>query len=323
MEASDYIVYLLSEVGKSSCVRGGHVPEISHDEVNRFLANSNFNGKALFEKSKEALKLEGGVLSMDDTVIDKPYSQPDASELIGFFRSGLHHKSVKGINLIVLNYTDTEGVSLPVNWWLYRKRDNKTKNDYFQDMVKEVLNWGLRPAWVTADSWYSSIENLKFLRNKEVGFMMGPEKNRLISTIAHHYEPVGEATIGEDGLHTHLKGFDFVKVFQTVDTEGHERYYALYGNQQNPAVGVNRLIFHGLRQKHWHIEQAFRAVKQLVQAGHFFVRRTAAIQTHLFCVLRALQRLVLWAKDDVIQSVYKLHDQLFLSAQRHFIRNFA
>src|SRR3954451_7606522 len=98
MEASEYIAYLLSEGGKISCVRGGKVLQISHDEVNRFLAGSDFTGKDLFDKSKGALKLTGGVLSVDDTVIDKPYSTPEATELIGFFWSGLHHKSVKGIN---------------------------------------------------------------------------------------------------------------------------------------------------------------------------------------------------------------------------------
>ena len=323
MEASEYIAYLLSEAGKSSCVRSSKVLQISHDEVNRFLADSDFNGKDLFDKSKGALKLTGGVLSVDDTVIDKPYSNPDAAELVDFFYSGLHHKSVKGINLIVLNYTDPNAVSLPVNWRVYRKKDNKTKNNYFQDMITEVFSWGLCPAWVTADAWYSSIENLKFLRNKEVGFMVGLEKNRIISTVPHQYEQVGTAAIGEEGLDTHLKGFDYVKVFRTVDTEDHERHYALYGNGQQSTASLNRAVFKQLKQQHWHIEQAFRAIKQLVHAGHFFVRRTKAVQTHLFCVLRALQRLVLWAKDQLIQSIYKLHDQLFLAAQRNFIRNFA
>lgn len=323
MEASEYIAYLLSEAGKSSCVRSGKVLQISHDEVNRFLVNSNFNGKALFDKAKDALQLSGGVLSIDDTVIDKPYSHPAASELVGFFWSGLHHKSVKGINLIVGNYTDTTGISLPVNWRVYRYSDHKTKNDYFQDMVNEVFSWGLRPGWVTADSWYSSIGNLKFLRNKEVGFVMGLEKNRLISTVSHQYEQVGEAVIGADGLYTHLKGFDYVKVFQTVDTEDHERYYALYGNAHHPTSSADLKLFKELKQQHWHIEQAFRAIKQLVHAGHFFVRRTTAIQTHLYCVLRALQRLILWAKDEIIRSIYQLHDQLFLQAQQLFILNFA
>jgi hypothetical protein len=108
-----------------------------------------------------------------------------------------------------------------------------------------------------------------------------------------------------------------------VDTKDHERHYALYGNQQHPAASLDTKVFKELQQKHWHIEQAFRAVKQLVHAGHFFVRRTTAIKTPLYCVLRALQRLLLWVKDELISSVYKLHDQLFLQAQRQFILNFA
>lgn len=192
MEANEYVAYLISEAGKSSCVRSGRVLEVSHDEVNRFLAGAAFSGKDLFERAKDGLVLQGGVLSVDDTVIDKPYSKPEAAELIGFFWSGLHHRSVKGINLIVLNYTDPCGVSMVVNFRVYRHSEGKTKNDYFQDMVTEVFAWGLRPEWVTADSWYSSLDNLKFLRNKEVGFMVGLERNRLISSSPHQYEQVGE-----------------------------------------------------------------------------------------------------------------------------------
>jgi hypothetical protein len=152
---------------------------------------------------------------------------------------------------------------------------------------------------------------------------VGLEKNRIISTVPHQYEQVGEATIEADGLYTHLKGLDYVKVFRTVDTEDHERHYAVYGNEQHATAILERKVFKELKQQHWHIEQAFRALKQLVHAGHFFVRRTKAIQTHLYGVLRALQRLILWAKDKVIPSVYKLHDQLFLHAQRQFILDFA
>ena len=96
MEASEYIAYLLSEAGKSSCVRSSKVLQISHDEVNRFLANSDFRGKDLFDRAKGALILAGGVLSVDDTVIDKPYSNPAATELVGFFWSGLASPKCQG-----------------------------------------------------------------------------------------------------------------------------------------------------------------------------------------------------------------------------------
>lgn len=45
--------------------------------------------------------------------------------------------------------------------------------DYFREMVEEVEAWGIELAWVTGDSWYSSLENLKFLRNEKVGFLFG------------------------------------------------------------------------------------------------------------------------------------------------------
>ena len=300
--------------------------QVSHDEVNRFLANQDFTGKDLFDRVKEVIELQGGVLSIDDTVIDKPYSNPDATELVDYFWSGLHHKSVKGINLIVLVYTDPKGLSMAVNFRVYRHSDGKTKINYFQDMCNEVISWGLRPGWVTADSWYSSLDNLKFLRNKEVGIMMGLESNRLISSRPHCFEQIGSVEhIDADGLYTHLKGFDFVRVFRTVGIDGHARHYLIYKQDLKPydTVTVNRKVFKELKKKHWKIEQSFRAIKQLTHAGHFFLRRTQAIKNHLYCVLRALQKLVLWTSDEIIQSVYKLRDQLFLAAQRQFIQNFA
>lgn len=45
-------------------------------------------------------------------------------------------------------------------------------------MITEVLGWGLEPMMVTTDAWYSSGENLKFLKNKDLGCLMGVAKNK-------------------------------------------------------------------------------------------------------------------------------------------------
>jgi hypothetical protein len=66
-----------------------------------------------------------------------------------YFWSGKHKRTVKGINLITLYYTDISGNSYPVSFRIYDKRDGKTKNDYFREMVTEVQLWGLKPDWVT------------------------------------------------------------------------------------------------------------------------------------------------------------------------------
>ena len=44
------------------------------------------------------------IVSIDDTVLDKPYSQH--MDLVSYFWSGKHHRSVKGIHLITLYATD-------------------------------------------------------------------------------------------------------------------------------------------------------------------------------------------------------------------------
>nr|WP_162055354.1 transposase [Pontibacter pamirensis] len=221
MESAQYIAYLLSEPRKVSCVKASEVLEVSHDEINRFLLSSHFTGKDLFEAVRQGLKLEGGVLSVDDSVLDKPFTDPATTELVGYFYSGRHHSTVKGINLITLFYTDASGVGMPVNFRVYRHEEGKTKHAYFQEMVKECWQWGLHPEWVSADSWYASIENLKFLRDKEVGFLVGLEANRIVSTTPCCYEQVGKVEhMPQEGLFTHLKGFDFVQVFRR---SGHRR----------------------------------------------------------------------------------------------------
>lgn len=122
MRVEEYITYLLVEPNGSRCVKIGEVLDISHDEVNRFLLSGNFTGKDLYEKAVVHLNVNGGTLSIDDTVLDKPYTEIGSNNLIGFFYSGKHHKPVKGINLITLYYTDKNGISLPVNF-----RDNKER----------------------------------------------------------------------------------------------------------------------------------------------------------------------------------------------------
>jgi hypothetical protein len=86
-------------------------------------------------------------------------------------------------------------------------------------MVKEVLLWSLAPKIITSNSWYASIANFKFLRNQELSFLFGIEKNPVISTQLGYYEQVGQASIPLQGLYTHLKEFHFVKDFrQSIKT---------------------------------------------------------------------------------------------------------
>ena len=64
--------------------------------------------------SNPYLNLVGGVVSVDDTRIEKIYSDVNQAELIGYYWSGKYPKTIKGINLITLYHCDIQGNTLPV-----------------------------------------------------------------------------------------------------------------------------------------------------------------------------------------------------------------
>ncbi len=146
---------------------------------------------------------------------------------VGHFWSGKHHRVVKEINLITLYYTDPQGKHQQINYRIYDKLENKTKSDYFQEMLTEVSAWSLEPAFVTGDSWYSSLNNLKMIKNHHPGFLFALESNRLASIEKEQWSQVQQLTIPKDGLCACLRGFGTVKVFRTW-LKNQPRHYALY-----------------------------------------------------------------------------------------------
>jgi len=45
------------------------------------------------------------------------------------------------------------------------KEDGKTKNDHFRELLIQAKRREVKPEAVIADSWYSSLDNLKFIRD--------------------------------------------------------------------------------------------------------------------------------------------------------------
>ena len=68
------------------------------------------------------------------------------------FDSTSTHKIAKKINLITMYYNDSKNSHLSVNFRVYDKSVNKTKNDYFLEMIDELITGGLQSASVTDDS---------------------------------------------------------------------------------------------------------------------------------------------------------------------------
>ncbi|MBD2511120.1 transposase [Nostoc muscorum FACHB-395] len=315
-----YTLFLLAESKYPGCTRLAEIMEdLSHDSVNRFLLRERYEPKDLFEEIKPNINLMGGTLSGDDTVIDKPHSNPKITELIGYYYSGRHHRAVKGIQLITLYYTDLSGKSVPVNYRIYNKQDQKTKNDYLREIITEVLDWGLKPKRVTTDAWYSSKENLKLLKKKGLGFLTGVAKNRSCSVDGKNFTQVQNLEIPESGLIVYLKNFGQVKVFRRSFKNETYRYYIMYTPEKDALSSISRAEFKELHSIHWGIECYHRAIKQVCGIAQFMVRTTEAIKTHFFSAIRAFTQLELMRSEELIENWYELQRKLSLQVARDFI----
>jgi len=80
-----YIGFLLSEPNGVSCSRMASVLSISHDSANRFLNRESYEPKDLYREVEPTINIEGGTLSVDDSVLDKPYAKYIA--LTGYYYS--------------------------------------------------------------------------------------------------------------------------------------------------------------------------------------------------------------------------------------------
>ena len=305
------------------CSRLAEILEnVSHDSINRFLLRERYEAKDLFDTVRDLIDLKGEIVSVDDTVIEKHYSNPGCAELIEYFWSGKYHKSIKGLNLITLYYSDSQKNSVPVNYRIYDKKEGKTKNDYFKEMLLEVMTWSLKPSMVTGDSWYSSIANLKFLRNQKLGFLFGVEKNRTVSNEHRKYSQVSSLDIRDEGLITHLKEFGFIKLLRKDFKKEVSRHYILYLPDSEKLQEISRQEFITIDDTHWGIEAFHRAIKQVCGICRFMVRNTRAIKTHIFCSLQAFVRLEKMRSTNSISNWYQVQRNLFtLVIREHILGN--
>jgi len=293
---------------------------ISHDSVNRFLERERFEPKDLFDEEKIKINLHGGVLSVDDSVLDKPYSDQKKMDLLGYYWSGKHKRAVKGLNIVTLFYTDIKGVSVPVNYRICDKVSGKTKNDHFKEMLLEVLEWGLQPAWITGDSWYSSLDNLKFIRKLRMNFMFGIESNRVISIERGQYIQIQKLEDWHNDEQTvYLKEYGMVKVFRQIYKKSY-RYYIMSVADLSDLDKVGKVDFERVHAAHWSIERYHRALKQVCNIEKFQVRKEHQIRNHIFCALKGFVRLEFMRFEQTIAHWYEIKRDLFLAVIRKFVQ---
>ncbi len=163
----DYINFVIATPSVYSCTEAARVQPSAdnppaHDSLNRLLYRLPTDSQALWTEAQPAVNKAQGVLVIDDSTLDKPYTQQ--MELVTRHWSGKQKQVVSGINLITLMWTDGDS-QIPCDYRLYNKdADGLSKNDHFQSLIATAHQSGFTPQCVVFDSWYSSLKNLKVIR---------------------------------------------------------------------------------------------------------------------------------------------------------------
>ena len=192
-----YTDYLLVSFGAATATGLARLlPEVSHDQVTRFLSQRQLTDKDLWKIVKpQVRRVQSGdaVLIIDDSVEEKPYT--DESELICWHFDHTTNRTVKGINLLSALYLSRD-TSLPVAFELIKKTElvedkktgkdrwqsPRTKNEYARDMIGSVVGKQIPFRYVLTDVWFSSSENMVFIKSKaKRDFILPLKSNRRVS----------------------------------------------------------------------------------------------------------------------------------------------
>jgi hypothetical protein len=286
----DYINFLVAAQHVFSAVEAARShrdgeQQPAHDAYTRLLQRLPPDSEALWAEVKGCVGLSSGLLIIDDTTLDKPYASQMA--LVSRHWSGKHHAVVQGINLISLVWSDGDAV-MPCDYRLYNKAQyGLSKNDHFQAMLEQAHRRGFDPALVAFDSWYSSLDNLKLVRDLGWDWLTRLKSNRQVSVRASEQQAVSDLDIPAVGLTVHLRGYGLVKVFRTVDPHGNADYWA------TSRLDMTEPQRHLLADRAWLVEVYHRAIKQFTGIERAQFRLERSQRNHIGLALRAYLRLEL------------------------------
>lgn len=256
----------------------------AHDSISRWLLEQTFEPNDLWQQVQEKVNLKSSLI-VDDTVLDKRWSPEN--ELAGFHWSGNAHDVIRGISLVNLLATSGDDC-IPVDYRVYEgKTGEKNKNEHFLDMLKLAKKRAFKPDYVMADSWYSSLDNMKAIKSLGWHFIFGLKENRMVNETQGSYVAVSALDWTQKQVRkVWLKGFGFVLVAQIVFKNGDMRYVCT-----NDFSLTDYVTFSAHSKKRWIIEEFHRGIKQTTGIEKCYSIKKRSQLTHIFSCFVAFIRL--------------------------------
>lgn len=323
--------------------------QISHDRITRFLNNNQFSAKDLWKYVKPAVhrteQEKGGVLIIDDSIEEKPYT--DENEIVCWHFSHAKGRCVKGINLLscLVRYGD---IGLPISFEVIRKdihfcdlktkkekrQSSITKNQMFRTLVQQAITNQVKFDYVLADNWFAAKDNMEFIHYKlDKKFIFGMKANRLIALSEEErkkgqYQNLKTFNL-EDGekRRVWLKDLSFSvalvkKIFKNEDGSV-GTLYLITNDLDSDADRIYEIY-----QKRWRIEEYHKSIKQNASLEKSPTKVVRSQRNHIFasiiayCKLEFLRlqtslnhfalkyKLILKANQIAFQELKKLRESM-------------
>jgi hypothetical protein len=275
------------------------------------LQKEEVTSESLWKEAESFIGKDKGILVIDDSTLDKPYAQK--MDLVSYHWSGKHHCVVKGINLVSMVWTDGD-IHVPCDYRIYDKEEGLTKNDHFMDMIEVAHKRGFKPQCVGFDSWYSSLDNLKYIRSLEWTWLTRLAPNRQVNPDNTGNRPLSELALNEEGTQVHLKGYGMIKVFKIVSKNGDIGYWA------TNSLDMSVLECLSLGEKTWGIEEYHREIKQYCGIERCQARSRRSQINHIGLSIRACLRLIIKSYNSG-KSLFELKHNIIRDAIRQYLTN--
>jgi DDE superfamily endonuclease len=307
-----YTDYLIASSGPTTATGlAALLPDLSHDQVTRFLSRQELTDADLWRAVKPQLRevqSEEAVLIIDDTVEEKPYT--DESELIAWHYDHVVNRTIKGINLLSALYLSAD-VSLPVAFHLIKKtelfvdsktgkeswKSKQTKNEIAQEMIASARRKQIPFRYVLADSWFSSTENMVYIKEKAGKDFVIPLKSNRNVFLSDPSAKMGKPTklsaldFGTDNtllLYVEQVKFPLLVLRQVFKNEdGKETIQYLSTSD----LSLTSTTLPTLYQKRWKVEEYHKSLKSNASFAKSPTKRVRTQSNHFVLSILAFVKL--------------------------------
>jgi len=332
-----YTDYLISSFGLTTGTGLSRLLDgaVSHDRIQRFLASPAQGGADFWKIVKpyvRQVQADDGILIVDDSISEKPHT--DANEIVCWHYDHTSGQTIKGINFITALY-HVNGVSLPVNYHVVSKtevyldpktgkqkrRATVTKNEVYQQLLRQVVANQIPFRYVVNDVWYASADNMRFVNHDlKHDFVMPLKTNRKValSVAAHRqgqYVRVAELVLEVGTTMTiYLEAVDFpLRLVKQVFTNADGSVGILYLVTSDLELTYDGITT--LYGKRWNVEPYHKSLKQNAALSLSPTRTVTTQSNHLFASLCAYIKLEM-LKVTTKTNHFALKSKLYLRALR-------